>query len=306
MNYLIVGLGNIGAKRRAVLGGRCVATVDPFNPDADFVDAAAVDPARYDAVVLSTPNHVKLELLEYFLEGGKSVLVEKPLIFPDDETAVALQRIGHHTGAIWYTSYNFRFEPNVVALKRLLDAGAIGPVYRAHLFYGNGTAGAIAGTWRDTPLAVLEDVASHLVDLAGFVFGRFGSEFLVWERRAHELKGPDHCILATPDRALVIESSFLAWKNRWSITVVGHDGSIEMNGLTKWGSSELIVRRRRFPSGAPDEHRDVVAGPDPTWASDLRYFEECVAAGRSSYDNDQWLSRTIRAAAGAPLEAGER
>jgi predicted dehydrogenase len=306
MNYLLVGLGNIGAKRRAVLGARCVGTVDPFNATADFADASAVAPARYDAVVLSTPNHVKLELLEHFLGHGKSVLVEKPLVFPDDETAQRLEELGRRTGAIWYTSYNFRFEPNVVTLKRLLDAGAVGPVYRAHLFYGNGTAGAIAGTWRDTQLAVLEDMASHLVDLAGFVFGRFGSDFVVWERRAHELKGPDHCILATPDRALVIESSFVAWKNRWHITVVGHDGSIEMDGLTKWGTSELIVRRRRFPSGAPDEHRDVVTGPDPTWAADLAYFEQCVASGRSSCANDRWLSRTIHAAAAAVLEGDER
>ena len=306
MNYLLVGLGNIGAKRRAVLGAACVATVDPFNPAADFADAAAVPPARYDAVVLSTPNHVKLELLEYFLGRGKSVLVEKPLVFPDEETALRLEQLGRRAGAVWYTSYNFRFEPNVIALKRLLDAGTIGPVYRAHLFYGNGTAGAIAGTWRDTPLAVLEDMASHLVDLAGFVFGRFGSDFVVWERRAHELKGPDHCILATPDRTLVIEASFLAWKNRWHITVVGHAGTIEMNGLTKWGASELLVRRRRFPSGAPDEHREVVSGPDPTWAADLRHFEACVAAGRSSCANDRWLSRTIHAAAGAPLAEVER
>ena len=36
MRYLLVGLGNIGAKRRAILGERCVATVDPFNAAADF------------------------------------------------------------------------------------------------------------------------------------------------------------------------------------------------------------------------------------------------------------------------------
>jgi scyllo-inositol 2-dehydrogenase (NADP+) len=303
MRYLVVGYGNIGAKRKAALGARCVATVDPFNAAADLRDVRDCDPARYDVAILATPNSVKLELLEQFLGLGKSVLVEKPLVFAEPQTAVRLEALGRRHRAIWYTSYNFRFEPNVVALKTLLDTGAIGAVYRAHLFYGNGTAGSIAGTWRDTPLAILEDMASHLVDLAGFVFGRFGSPFLVWERRAHELKGPDHCVLATPDRSLVIESSFLAWKNRWHITVVGHDGSIEMDGLTKWGASELIVRRRQFPSGPPQERRHVVHGPDATWDADLRHFEECVADGRSSCDNDLWLSRTILAAADAPLEA---
>ncbi len=37
MRYLLVGYGNIGAKRKALLGDRCVATVDPFNAAADRV-----------------------------------------------------------------------------------------------------------------------------------------------------------------------------------------------------------------------------------------------------------------------------
>ena len=62
-------------------------------------------------------------------------------------------------------------------------------------------------------------MAIHLIDLTGFVFGRFGAEFRVWERRGHELKGFDHCLLATADRAVTIECSFLSWKNRWRIEV---------------------------------------------------------------------------------------
>ena len=76
------------------------------------------------------------------------------------------------------------------------------------------------------------------------------------------------------DRAVVIECSFLAWKNRWRIEVTGDRGQLEMDGLTKWGGSELIVRRRKLPSGVPDETRETVPGPDQTWAGDLRHFEE--------------------------------
>lgn len=296
MRYLLVGLGNIGAKRRGVLGARCVATVDPFNPAADHATPDGCDPARYDAAILAVPNAAKVELVERFLGLGKHVLVEKPFIL-DPETAGRLARRAAASGAVWYTSYNFRFEPNVVALKRHLEAGTIGPVYRAHLFYGNGTAGSIAGTWRDTPLGVLEDMASHLVDLAGHVFGKFGSEFRVWERRSHELKGPDHCILATADRSVVIEASYLSWKNRWRIEVVGERGALEMDGLTKWGTSTLVRSLRQLPSGPPAETREVVQGPDPTWAADLSHFEERAAAGRTSCENDLWISRTLLRAA---------
>lgn len=301
MRYLVVGYGNLGAKRKGVLGDRCVATVDPFNPAADYAAAEQCPPEAYDAVILAVPNQAKLDLLEFFLRRQKHVLVEKPLVFPDRETAARLERAAREHAVVWYTSYNFRFEPNVVALKRHLEDGTIGAVYRARMFYGNGTVGNIAGTWRDTPLGILEDMASHLIDLTGFVFGRFGVDFLVWERRGHELRGVDHCILATADRRIVIECSFLSWKNRWSIEVIGEKGSLHMEGLTKWGPSELVIRRRRFPSGVPDETREVVEVPDPTWAADLEYFEALVAAGRTSGENDWWISRTVLAAASYPV-----
>lgn len=301
MRYLLVGYGNIGAKRKAVLGDRCVATVDPFNAAANHRAPEECDPARYEAAILAVPNDAKLGLAEYFLGHGKHVLVEKPFIL-DPAAAAGLARRSAATGAIWYTSYNFRFEPNVVALKRHLETGAVGRFYRARMFYGNGTAGTIAGTWRDTRLGVLEDMASHLIDLAGFVFGKFGSAFQVWERHRYELKGPDHCLLATEDRSVTIECSFLSWKNRWRIEVTGEDGGLEMDGLTKWGRSELVRWRRRRPSGVPEETRTVVEEPDPTWAADLRHFEACAAAGRTSRENDLWLSRVILGAADAPLD----
>jgi predicted dehydrogenase len=302
MRYLVVGCGNIGTKRKAVLGDRCVGAVDPYHPSADYASLEKCPLHRYDAAVLAVPNQVKLELLEFLLDHGKHALVEKPLVFPDREIADQLRRTAARREAVWYTSYNFRFEPLVVTLKHLLAEGTIGEVYRARMFYGYGTAASVAGTWRDTPLGVLEDLASHLIDLSGFVFGRFGSEFIVWERSNDELRGIDHCILATADRRIVIECSFLSWKNQWCIEVTGAEGALLMRGLTKWGRSELVVLRRRFPSGVPGEHHEVVTAPDPTWAADVRHFEDMVARGETSYANDVWLSQTLLRAATAALD----
>jgi len=301
MRYLVIGYGNIGAKRKHFLGDRCVGTVDPYNPAANFASVTDCPPDRYDAAVLAVPNELKIELLEFLLARGKHALVEKALMFPDQETADRLDQIARRHHAIWYTSYNHRFEPHVMALRQLLAEGTVGDVYRVRMFYGNGTAANVAGTWRDDHLGVIEDLASHLIDLTGFVFGKFGADFVVWERYGHELRGIDHCILATADRRIVIECSFLSWKNRWSIEVVGAKGTLLMEGLTKWGPSELVIRRRRFPSGVPEESCDVVEMPDPTWAADIRHFEEMVASGKTSYENDIWLSRTILRAATAPL-----
>src|SRR4029079_11720088 len=95
-------------------------------------------------------------LRESFPSGGKHAVVEKPLVL-DAESAAVLARHAEAGKAIWYPSYNFQVEQHVIALKRLLDAGAVGRVYRVRMFYGNGTAGSIAGTWRDSRLGILED-----------------------------------------------------------------------------------------------------------------------------------------------------
>src|SRR5581483_6515174 len=70
----------------------------------------------------------------------------------------------------------------------------------------------------------------------------------------------------------------------------------------KWGRSELVILRRRRPSGIPDERREIANGPDPTWAADIQHFEAMAATGVTSCENDLWLSRTVQAAAAARLE----
>ena len=111
LRYLLAGLGNIGAKRRAILGRRCVGAVDPVHPAAEFTNPAQCPADGYDAAILAVPNPEKLALLEYFLSRGKHVLVEKPLLFACDETAGRMERLAREKGAIWYTGYNHRFEP---------------------------------------------------------------------------------------------------------------------------------------------------------------------------------------------------
>jgi len=294
VRYLVVGLGNIGRKRQGILGPRCVATVDPYNPEADYSAAAACADERYDAAVVSVPTRAKLDLLDYFLRRGKHVLVEKPLLFPDRGAAERLESVARATGAIWYTSYNHRFEPLIVALKQQLDEETIGPLYHGRFAYGNGTVASVSGSWRDSGLGVLEDLGPHLLDLTRYLLGEEAS-FTAWSLERHEATGGfDHCVLASADHRLVLEMSFLSWKNSFGIELVGSRGSLHLCGLPKWGTSELVVHHRVFPSGVPRETRQTVSGPDVTWERDLEHFETLPGAGRTSLDNDWWISRTVR------------
>jgi predicted dehydrogenase len=297
VRYLLVGLGNLGQKRLAVLRERCIGTVDPFNSAASFASPDACPTDLYDCAVLSVPTDAKLPLLRYFLSRGKHALVDKPLLLRCPDEAHELEhmaRIGH---AIWCTSYNHRFEPLIVSLKRQLESGALGRLYHARFFYGNGTVRNLVGTWREQGLGVLEDLGPHLLDLAGHLLGYRGARFSAWSLQRNELATLDHVVLGSGDGRLVLEASYVCWKNAFTIDLYGESASAHLSGLTKWGPSELIVRRRVLPSGVPEETVERhPGGEDPTWERDLEHFESVCATGHTSSENDAWISAVLAAA----------
>ena len=293
MRYVVIGLGNIGVKRQALIGRRCVATVDPANSAADFRDLGEVPQDVFDAVILAVPNAVKVKLMRELLTQGKHVLVEKPVSFASVIEAEELENLAKRSGAVWYTSYNHRFEPLVMRLKQILDSGEIGTIYHARLVYGNGTARGCIGTWRDEGLGVIEDLGCHLIDLVSYLLGYKKSDFVLWAADAHECRAYDHGVLATPDSTIVMECALTMWKNTFTVDVFGSAGSVHLNGLCKWGQSDLVVRKRVLPSGVPKEQWETQAGPDTTWGADLKEFERRVEAGRTAFPSDLRISHSL-------------
>jgi predicted dehydrogenase len=296
LKYAVVGLGNIGRKRRELLGIRCTATVDPYAADADYAVLEDCPPAIYDAVILAVPNQAKPVLIEQAISQGKHVLVEKWLPLADRASAGRLEALARARGVRCYTSYNHRFEPLVMQLRDMLAGGAIGAPYYGRLFYGNGTVSHVAGSWRDAGLGVVEDLGSHLLDLSTYLFNERAG-FTPCLLDAHEAVAYDHCALVSSGSGprLVLEASYLSWKNTFTIDVLGRDGSLHVRGLRKWGESELVLRERVRPSGLPPEWRWVQSGPDTTWQQDLSYFETlCQSGPGTSVEQDWWIADTLR------------
>lgn len=289
MRYVVVGYGNIGRRRARLLGARCAATVDPVAPDAARRSVDDVPPSSYDAVVLAVPSAAKLDYLKRFLAAGKPVLVEKPLLFAGRDEADRLQR----AGAIWYTSYNHRFEPLIARLKRMLDEGAVGKLDRVRMLYGNGTVRDWVGGWREAGGGVLEDLGCHLLDLCGFLLGHEHEAYRLWELRSVESATWDHALFASADRRVVCEVGNVFWKNCFQIDVFGSAGSLHVDGLGKWGGGTLTRRTRVLPSGPPPEVREAGPPGDSTWEADLAEFERRVAAGESSLENDWRISAAL-------------
>lgn len=297
MRYIIIGYGNIGKKRHNVLNEKCAATVDPYQENVDYSDYKKVPLDIFDAAILAVPNAIKIEILEYLLTHKKNVLIEKPLLFKDEKIAHRLYSIAKSNDVVWYTSYNHRFEPLVMKLREFLENGAIGQLYFAKFVYGNGTVQNIINTWRDVGYGVLEDLGCHLLDLAAYLLPEDPRGYRLTGTQNFEANSWDYCSFSTVDGKFQFLCSTLMWKNTFRIDIFGSKGSIHLDGLHKWGESKLIYRERVFPSGIPKETIITSSGEDRSRNKDIEHFEEMVSIGKSSYENDWYISQAINSLA---------
>ena len=251
-----------------------------------------IAPSSYDAVILATPNESKLDYVGRFLAEGKPVLVEKPLLFSSRAQAEALAR-GARRGAVWYTSYNHRFEPLIARLRQLLADGAVGKLDRVRMLYGNGTVRDWIGSWRESGGGVLEDLGCHLLDLCGFLLGHEHERYVLWDLRPVESGTFDYGLFGSTDRRVVLEVGNVFWKNCFRIEIWGSAGSLHLEGLGKWGGATLVHRKRVLPSGVPGEIREEQPAGDVTWQADLAEFERRVAAGEGSLENDWRIAEAL-------------
>lgn len=297
MRMVVVGLGIQGNKRKVVAGKDVVATVDPVKPEAEYRDIRDVPLNSYDGVFVCTPDQPKAEILHYLLTNRKHALVEKPLLGKDNSELTALLELSRANSTTCYTAYNHRFEPHIVNLKNLLDAGELGNVYMMRLFYGNGTARDVRNSdWRDRGTGVLPDLASHMLDMLLFLFGDIKPRFTPWNFNCFENRAFDHFIFGSESNSLplfALEGTLLSWRNNFAADVYAELGSAHIQSLCKWGPSTLSVRKRVFPSGKPDIYSEILEQADPTWTIEYEHFKKICEKGESNLQNDIWINAVL-------------
>ncbi|OFW26688.1 MAG: oxidoreductase [Acidobacteria bacterium RIFCSPLOWO2_02_FULL_59_13] len=295
MRVIVVGLGVQGHKRLAVAGKEAVATVDPFNAEAQYKRVEDVPLSSYDAALLCIPDEAKLELITYLLSNRKHLLVEKPLFADGPADLTRLKALAGRNRTACYTAYNHRFEPHFVRMKELIESGRLGRIYCVRMFYGNGTARLVRDSaWRDRGAGVLPDLGSHLLDTALFWFGRPSAPFRVFSANRFENRAPDHVAFGSNGApVLQMEVALLSWRNHFYCDIFAEAGSAHIQSLCKWGPSTLTVRERKLPSGRPDEDSVTLVRPDPTWEIEYRHFKGLCDKGESNIENDIWINDVL-------------
>jgi predicted dehydrogenase len=295
VRVIVVGLGVQGTKRLAIAGKEAVATVDPISDKADYKSISDVPLDGYDAALVCTPDDAKIELLTYLLNNGKHLLVEKPLLAPDNNALEILAKTARLNGVVCYTAYNHRFEPHFVRMKQTIESGQLGKIYCVRMFYGNGTARLVRNSpWRDQGFGVLTDLGSHLLDTLLFWFGKPEAPFNIYSNNRFENQSFDHFSFgANGSPVLQLEATLLNWRNHFYADVLAENGSAHIQSLCKWGPSTFTLRHRVLPSGKPDEQEVTLVQSDPTWELEYQHFKRLTATGESNIENDMWINSVL-------------
>ena len=190
VKYVLVGTGNIartyvnasskvteaeivGVVSRQLERAQKYAAENDIGAAANSLSGVAVP---YDAVMLATPNGLHHRDTVEAAGMGKHVLTEKPLDVTLEKMDGMIEAC-RSAGVLLGVSYQRRMSPANIAMKKLLDQGALGKIYAADLtvkFYRPQAYYDSAG-WRGT-LAVdgggpFIQQASHNVDTMAWFFG---------------------------------------------------------------------------------------------------------------------------------------
>lgn len=131
-------------------------------------------------VDIATPNHLHAEIAIAAAQAGKHIISEKPLARTAEE-AKGMYDAVTAAGVVNMVAFNYRRTPAIALAKKFIEEGAIGRILSFR--------GTYLQDWSanpDSPLSwrfqksiagsgALGDIATHVIDIARYLVGEFGS-----------------------------------------------------------------------------------------------------------------------------------
>jgi predicted dehydrogenase len=156
-------------KARQTLGAE-VATTDY---------RAITENLAIDIVDICTPNHRHKEALLSAIRHQKHIYCDKPLVATMAEAEEIEAALADYRGTAQMTFQN-RFYPATMRAKQLVDEGVLGQVlsFRIAYLHGGSANPDAPLKWKLAAAAgggVIADLASHVLDVADWLIGPFGS-----------------------------------------------------------------------------------------------------------------------------------
>ncbi len=288
----IVGVGGISTRHieglRAIEAANITAVVDVVPERAERVAAAcgatvydSVEAAlpHVDAVYVLTPPSFHRDLALQAIEGGKHVMVEKPIAISLDD-AEAIVAAAEKEGVKLMTAFNMRFRKGYGRLKEMVESGRLGKpisLWSQRLGIGVGAG----ENWRTTPgllCGMCVESLSHDIDLIRWLGGEIVSvQAQTFESRAH-LPGFDDnasIIFKLDNGAMaVIHASWSSHINRNSRGIVGMDGTTMVSGGGLWDSDTFHVKTAEMEYETIEVLNDKL--DTKSYQAESEYFINCI------------------------------
>jgi predicted dehydrogenase len=275
----------VGGAMRSVAKAEAFAREKGF-PLYDSYAKALADP-KVEAVVLATPHTLHAEQIIAAARAGKHVFTEKPFALTSKSAAAALRACAK-AGVTLAVGYNWRFQPALQEIRRMLEDGRLGKLLHVEgNFCGPSAYRFPAGHWRQAreegPAGGMTGRGVHLVDAFLYLAGRIDSVHAQSARRVlrHGLDDTTSMLLRFRGGATGYLSTVIATAETWRMQVFGSKGWVEVGDvehLTTWQMKAcLIDPENLFAHQAPK----VLSFPQvSTERAELEHFARAAEARR--------------------------
>ena len=205
----VVGVADLNPNRRKAMAKK--HNIPAENQFGHFNDALSKAKLA-EAVVIATPDNLHYEPCMKALELGYDVLLEKP-VAPTERECRAILKQAHKYNRIVAVCHVLRYAPYFVALKQVLESGAIGDIVNIQHFepirYAHMAHSYVRGNWplstKTTPIILAKschdlDILRWLIDKPCETIAAEGSLHLF--RPENAPKGaPERCTDGCPHEA---------------------------------------------------------------------------------------------------------
>jgi len=238
-----------------------------------------------DAVVLATPHSLHTDQIVAAARAGKHVFSEKPLGLDAASAQRAAQACAEH-GVTLGVGYNWRYQPALQAIRRMIDDGTLGRVL--HLegnFCGPSAYRFPKGHWRhdreEVPAGGMTGRGVHVVDAMLYLAGHVDRVTAQSYRLAQDFGVDDttSMLLRFANGATGYLGTVIATPETWRLQVFGSKAWAEVGDVEHLTTWDLKVCRLD-PENITVKQRPVVHTFEKTSTerAELEHFAQCATA----------------------------
>jgi len=240
-------------------GGAAKALAERYGI-ASFDDGyELIDSGLADAVIIATPHYLHPPLAIAAARRGLHVLTEKPVAVSVGPAREMVRQCARRRVALG-VMFQQRNRPNMRKMKQMVDAGAVGEVFRVQMICSNWyrtqayyNSGAWRGTWDGEGGGVLLNQAPHSLDLFQWICGLPKRVIATVDTREHRIEventanaildygnGKTGYIYATTAEAPGMEQLIVAG---YKGTLIAADGKLRFGKLSAHLKKHMLQNR---------------------------------------------------------------